>query len=93
MKCSCCSNKLNSGMVHKIDQATGRKFKSCPYCTAAQGGIHVLHPYPTAFGSTSARVTKKNPDGYQSYCSQCRKLEKGEGSHNYRNGRLCNSLT
>ena len=92
MLCSCCGKKLNSGMIHKKDPNTGQKFKSCPNCSAANGSEHVFHPYPSLFGKTSARVTAENPDGDQSYCIDCRALDKGEVSHTYMNGKLCSSL-
>jgi hypothetical protein len=92
MSCKCCASKLNSGMIYKKDADTGQKFKSCPHCSDAGDGEHVLHPYPNAFGKTSARITAKNPHGSQSYCVQCRKLEKGESSHAYNNGRICSTL-
>jgi len=92
MSCSCCGKKLNSGMIHKKDQNTGQKFKSCPHCSAANEVEHVFHPYPSLFGKTPARVTARNPDGNQSYCIDCRALDKGEPSHTYMNGKLCSSL-
>ena len=92
MSCTCCGRKLNIGMIQKIDPATGAKFKSCPHCSDANGKEHVFHSYPASFGKTPARKTAKNPDGYQSYCSDCRGLEKGEISHVYSSGRVCSSL-
>lgn len=92
MKCSCCDKKLNSGMVHKCDPQTGQQFKSCPHCSFANGHEHVFHPYPASFGKTPARVTARNPDGDQSYCYDCRRLDKGIPSGTYLQGRTCNSL-
>ena len=92
MACNCCGSRLNSGMIHKKDPITGKKYKSCPHCSAANGNEHVFHPYPASFGKTPARVTAKNPDGDQSYCIDCRKLEKGELSNNYRIGKSCKTL-
>ncbi|WP_305813931.1 hypothetical protein [Photobacterium leiognathi] len=57
---------MNIGMIQKIDPNTGKRFKSCPHCSDANGGEHVYHPYPHSFGKTPARKTAKNPDGYQS---------------------------
>jgi hypothetical protein len=79
-------------MIRKPDTTTGEKYKSCPHCSVANGKEHVLHKYPQEFGKTSARITAKNPDGYQSYCISCRRLTKGASSHNYTNGRVCSSL-
>tara|TARA_R110000737_G_scaffold288328_1_gene294859 strand:+ start:974 stop:1255 length:282 start_codon:yes stop_codon:yes gene_type:complete len=92
MLCACCGKKLANGMIRKRDTTTGEKYKSCPHCSDANGKEHVLHKYPQEFGKTSARITAKNPDGYQSYCISCRRLTKGESSHNYTNGRACSSL-
>ena len=92
MSCVCCGKKLNVGMIHKTDPLTGKKFKSCPHCSDANGSEHVFHPYPASFGQTPARKTKKNPDGYQSYCYDCRRLDKGVISPVYKSGRACSSL-
>lgn len=92
MTCSCCNKPLNVGMIHKRDPHTGQKFKSCPHCSDANGGEHVFHPYPSSFGKTPARVTARNPEGYQSYCIDCRRLDKGVQSQAYMNGKACSSL-
>lgn len=92
MACGSCGKKLNIGMIHKTDPNTGKKFKSCPHCSDANGGEHVYHPYPASFGKTPARKTARNPDGYQSYCVDCRNLNKGVTSFVYQNGRVCSSL-
>ncbi|WP_318436252.1 hypothetical protein [Photobacterium leiognathi] len=92
MACNCCGKRLNIGMIQKIDPNTGQKFKSCPHCSDANGGEHVYHPYPHSFGKTPARKTAKNPDGYQSYCADCRRLEKGVTSKSYQLGRRCSDL-
>lgn len=92
MGCACCGSKLNSGMLTKIDFKTGQKFKSCPHCSAANGGEHVFHPYPAQFGKTPARVTARNPDGHQSYCIDCRGLDKGIVSTVHSHGRSCSTF-
>ena len=92
MSCSCCGKKLNVGMIDKFDPQTGQKYKSCPHCSDANGGEHIFHPYPASFGKTAARKSARNPDGYQSYCYDCRRLKKGETSHVYQNGRVCSSF-
>ena len=92
MPCICCQNQLNSGMILKVERSTGAKYKSCPHCSAANGAEHVFHRYPAGFGNTPARVTARNPDGYQSYCNECRGLPKNVPSSNYVNGLLCSSL-
>ncbi|PSU50214.1 hypothetical protein C9J12_05640 [Photobacterium frigidiphilum] len=92
MACSCCGKYLNVGMIHKTDLNTGQKLKSCPHCSDANGGEHVFHPYPSSFGKTPARKTARNPDGYQSYCIDCRRLSKGVASRVYKNGRPCSGL-
>lgn len=92
MACNCCGKRLNSGMIHKKDSQTGKKYKSCPHCSDANGGLHVFHPYPSSFGNTPARVTARNPDGDQSNCIDCRGLDKGVPSQVYLNGRTCNSF-
>lgn len=79
-------------MIHKTDPNTGKKFKSCPHCSDANGGEHVYHSYPASFGKTPARKTARNPDGYQSYCVDCRNLNKGVTSFVYQSGRVCSSL-
>ncbi len=92
MACNCCGKALNSGMVQKKDSSTGQKFKSCPHCSDANGSEHIFHPYPASFGITPARKTARNPDGYQSYCIDCRRLKKGVASKAFHNGRLCSTL-
>ncbi|MFQ6370452.1 hypothetical protein [Shewanella sp. YIC-542] len=92
MMCVCCGEKLNVGMIHKVDPQTGQRFKSCPHCSAANGKEHVFHPYPGAFGKTPARQSARNPEGYQSYCYDCRSLTKGEVSRVYLAGSVCSSL-
>lgn len=92
MICKHCCDRLNVGMIHKVDPETRQKFKSCPHCSEANGNEHIFHPYPSAFGKTPARITAKNPSGNQSYCYDCRKLEKGEESHTHQKGRACSSL-
>ncbi len=92
MPCSCCTVALNSGMIIKVDQTTGARYKSCPHCSAANGSEHVFHRYPSDFGFTPARVSAKNPNGHQSYCNDCRSLAKGLPSVNYTNGVLCRNL-
>lgn len=92
MSCSCCSKKLNIGMIQKNDPVTRKKYKSCPHCSVAHGKEHIFHPYPASFGKTPARKTARNPDGYQSYCSECRTLEKGVASSVYQSGRKCSSF-
>jgi len=92
MGCSCCGKRLNSGMIKKRDSVTNKLFKSCPHCSDADGGEHVFHSYPASFGYTSARVTARNPDGDQSYCSPCRRLKKGMPSQVFANGRQCSSF-
>lgn len=92
MSCSCCDKKLNSGMIHRFDKLTGDEYKSCPHCSDANGSEHVFHPYPASFGSSPARKTPTNPEGDQSYCIDCRQLDKCVVSQTYRNGRVCSSL-
>lgn len=92
MSCTCCQVQLNSGMVHKRDASTGEKYKSCPHCTEANGSVHVFHRYPSDFGFTPARVTASNPNGYQSYCKECRSLARGLPSRAYTRGTLCGNL-
>ncbi len=92
MGCKCCGRKLNVGMIHKVDVNTGQKFKSCPHCSDANGSEHVFHPYPAAFGKTPARKTARNPEGFQSYCYDCRSLPKGVTSRAHVNGKFCSSL-
>ncbi len=92
MVCSCCGKPLNRGLIYKTDPVTGQKFKSCPHCSDANGKEHVFHPYPSSFGKTPARKTARNPDGDQSYCTECRHLGKGEVSQVFQNGRKCSDL-
>ncbi|ELR66798.1 hypothetical protein C942_04496 [Photobacterium marinum] len=37
-------------------------------------------------------MTARNPEGFQSYCIECRRLEKGVQSQTHMNGRTCSSL-
>jgi hypothetical protein len=92
MSCTCCQGQLNSGMVQKIDENTGERYKSCPHCTEAHGSEHVFHRYPSDFGNTPARVTARNPHGHQSYCKECRSLARGVSSSAYARGTLCSHL-
>lgn len=92
MSCTCCQGTLNSGMLKKKDSSTGEIYKSCPHCTEANGSVHVFHPYPSLFGFTPARKSATNPNGHQSYCTDCRKLKKGIASKAYSHGVLCSQL-
>lgn len=67
MNCKNCHKALNQSVFN-----ANRSKKSCPKCSQANGSVHVFYDYPSAFGITSKRVTKKNPDGPQSYCTSCR---------------------
>jgi hypothetical protein len=89
---SCCTKPLNTGMLIKKDPKTGAKYKTCGHCSSANGTEHVFHRYPLEFGNTPARITARNPDGFQSYCNSCRALEKGKPSVTYMNGILCKKL-
>lgn len=91
MSCNCCNAQINSGRVIKID-VNGAIFKSCPNCSRTHGSMHVFHRHPREFGQTPARVTAKNPDGNQSFCIDCRKLDRGLPSTTVSKGRICNSL-
>ena len=93
MTCCYCDKKLKLGMIQKRDPRTGEKYKSCPNCSKTHGKEHVFHPYPSLFGKTPARVSAKNPEGSQSFCIHCRRLDKGEPSKSYMNGKLCSCLT
>ena len=79
-------------MIHRKHESTGRKYKSCPHCSDANGNEHIFHPYPAFFGKTPARISKKNLDGDQSYCVECRTLDTGESSKSYLKGELCSKL-
>lgn len=92
MVCSHCGSRLNDGLIYKIDPNTGQRFKSCPHCSTANGTEHVFHPYPSSFGKTPARITRKNPDGDQSYCTDCRALDRGVPSRMFMKGKLCSEL-
>ena len=89
--CSC-NKSLSSGMIRKKDPYTGEKYKSCPNCSSSHGSEHVFHTYPHFFGKTPARVTARNQEGHQSYCINCRRLDKGEPSESYMNGKICSDL-
>lgn len=91
MQCLCCNMKINSGRIFKREE-NGQLFKSCPNCSKTHGVEHIFHPHPRDFGQTPARKSAKNPDGDQSYCSDCRALDKGQPSENIHNGRTCSSL-
>ncbi|MGF1764836.1 hypothetical protein [Aliivibrio kagoshimensis] len=92
MACSCCGKRLNIGTIQKTDSQTRQIFKSCPHCSDANGGEHVFHPYPGSFGKTPARVTARNPDGHQSYCIDCRRLDRGQASQTHMHGKACSSI-
>ncbi len=93
MPCSCCNKKLTNGMLHKFDGVTGMEYKSCPHCSDTQGSEHVFHAYPTNFTMTESRIGPNNPDGWQSYCKDCRRpMNKGLPSRVFQDGRVCSSL-
>ena len=75
MKCQHCQDVLN-----KAQFRSNREMKSCPNCSKSNGEYHVYYPYPEAFGTTEKRVTANNPDGPQSYCTDCRG---GQEPHSY----------
>lgn len=51
--------------------AAGRG-KACPGCSQRNGAEHVFYESPAAFGTSTKRVTKNNPEGVQSHCLACR---------------------
>jgi phage FluMu protein Com len=65
MNCTHCNNPLNESQTH------GR-LKSCPQCSSQNGHEHVFYPFPSAFGTSTKRITKNHPAGDQSYCYACR---------------------
>lgn len=71
--CTCCGKQLNRGIWSKDGT-----LKSCPLCSTTHGSEHIFRNYPEDFGVTDARKTANNPDGAQSYCVDCRGLDKGE---------------
>lgn len=86
--CSCCSRALNKGIW-----TTDGKHKSCPLCSTTHGLKHVFRRYPEDFGTTERRVTTNNPDGAQSYCIDCRGLDKGQLSQvDLTKQRLCDTV-
>lgn len=91
MPCACCDRRLNNGMIHKVD-IHNKEYKSCPNCSKTNGNEHVFHKYPDAFGQTDARITVNNPNGDQSYCTECRTLDIGEPSRVHSRGLLCSQL-
>ncbi|CCN32758.1 conserved hypothetical protein [Vibrio nigripulchritudo SO65] len=85
--CSCCGKRLNLSL-----KTSDGRFKSCPRCSSTHGEYHVFLPYPGMFGTSEARVSDTNPDGIQSYCIDCRKLDKQESSKVYKNYTTCNNI-
>ncbi|CAM3211893.1 phage FluMu protein Com [Sporolactobacillus spathodeae] len=71
--CAYCGKPLNEAQSRP-------EFKSCPRCSTNDGNEHIYYPYSEAFGTTEKRVTRKNKDGIQSYCTRCRGND--EGPHN-----------
>lgn len=67
-------------------------YKSCPRCSTTHGSEHVFHPDPSGFGQTRARVSRNNPDGIQSHCTECRHLDAGENSEVYQNYPTCSQI-
>ncbi len=59
--CKSCGKPLNES------QRKG-ELKSCPRCSEIDGNEHIYF-HESDFGFTDKRITKKNPDGIQSYCS------------------------
>lgn len=87
-ECNCCGKALNRGLWTEDGQ-----HKSCPLCSTTHGSQHVFRRYPEDFGTTDARKTLTNPDGAQSYCVDCRGLDKGELSQvDLTQQRLCNTV-
>ena len=79
--CKYCNEQLNES------QYKG-KYKSCPRCSTNEGEEHIFYPYPSAFGTTPKRASSNQPDGPQSYCTNCR--SSGEGP--YVDGKKCSDL-
>lgn len=86
--CRCCSEALN-----RVIWADNGQHKSCPLCSTTQGIQHVFRRYPEDFGITDRRITPNNPDGAQSYCVDCRGLDKGQLSQvDLSKQRLCDTV-
>lgn len=90
MSCSVCNQKLNSGMIRKVKD--GKKYKTCPHCTAQNGNEHVYHEYPSEFTTSERRKSSNNIEGWQSWCNSCRTLPKNSPSNNYKNGLTCSAF-
>lgn len=75
IECSCCGKPLNRAL-----KSEDGRYKSCPRCSQTHGQFHIFRKYPDDFGTTPSRVTPQNPDGPQSHCLDCRRLEPGEDS-------------
>lgn len=61
-------------------------YKSCPHCSN-NCDEHIFYPV-IHFGWSEKRVTLKNPDGIQSWCSRCRNNSIGP----YPDGIKCSDL-
>lgn len=65
MNCTHCDKPLNESQTHG-------GLKSCPLCSTQNGIEHVFYPFPSAFGTSTKRITRNHPAGDQSYCYACR---------------------
>jgi len=66
--CRACGERLRKSIF-----VGGRAWKSCPNCSGENSNLeHIYYPYPEDFGTTEERASGPNPDGPQSYCTQCR---------------------
>jgi hypothetical protein len=65
MKCQNCGLDLKKSIYNKDG------LKSCPKCSVENGKEHIFYPLEN-FGFSDKRITKRNPNGIQSYCKKCR---------------------
>jgi hypothetical protein len=55
--CAHCKQPLNRSLY-----GPKKAWKSCPRCSSVDGSEHVFYEYPSAFGTSDARVSDDTPD-------------------------------
>lgn len=73
--CQTCEKPLN-----RTRYSRNGRWKTCPRCSKRHGSQHIYLACPDSFGKAGARRTVANPEGFQSYCTECRRGRKRDGT-------------
>lgn len=76
MRCKHCNQDLDKS-VYRDD----KKYKSCPNCSQNDGHEHIFYEYPSRFGQSVKRSSRRHPDGPQSHCIECREDDECKTLH------------